>query len=1416
MKYMQIRKHIDPNHIAGTATDRRRTERRARLPQTIVLLGTAALLLLWVALHAGQLTATQNGGIRFFLTALFSLIILLRHKPGSAARAESKRPPAILAGRWGIVSIVALGAAGTCSLILGLMFRVHQAEWLGLLILCFAGLKWSLPARFGRDLALSFFLLYWAHPLPSQVFGPFQLAMQELSVRGSEWLLHVFNVRVWADGLVLRTELTTCEVPEWCSGMRTATTVFLLGLGLGMIKRLRWYGCAIFVAAAVFQALVLNIIRISAVAVLTPKLSQVTSAEFLHNTMNVVVVAAALVVYAELSFLERHRRKKSTRAAEPHYEHDRLITKHPPFWKSIINHRRIILLVLVLTVLSAGVGYKSRPYHRMEMIGDLVTSLINLERYEEAEKAVDIVSAFWPEDDEWMFTRIRILLARKKYQEVLTALDDLPARDPARKVQKEVLRAYSLMGLGRLDEAADIVSRLPRDTRENDPRVGMILAEMGFRSDDPESVASHVVTASRWQPNTPRIRMLYPYLRTYRKWDAIAKSDIKQPFSEPAQALSAAEAYMNLNQAPMVATMVIQAMKDWPTDIRVLEPLFFLAIKHTHPKWEQYFSMHLRRSVAPVTDPEVIYPLFDRCFRLSRPDLAWFLCRHIQECAPQHPVLPLVVTRFGAEWFLFRRRFLGFAAGRSTDTIDVADIIRAGACFAMWQPDAEQIPFGNELMAGDLTRVRKEHLRKAIAMFAPLADSGTLSISLHYEYVWALEVSSGVDAARDELKRLVALHPSEEDNARIRLSEVYEDAAEWESVYETLRGYLGSRVPRIDAVLRLCQAQRMLRLGIGALHTAREAVRLFPDSTRAATMLADVLMTQDSNEEALMVLARPRRWHDRDVDIMMAQVLQKTQRFGAADAVRRSTMLPRTLLPGSGNQRMFLAPAELSVLWHRVSLPSRSDFDKNAAAVRRTLRMATSPFLRKMLGRWTECYTEGCTGTLSELEWWSSCGRDNIERAIALNQYTLLLCHQRKYDAARAAAEEAVKHLPGTPILWHILISLADGDRETIRHARTACPDDSEIWLADLVTGTLPETAGPATAKEHPLGIPNEALPEDEVIRQLENIVKAKSPVFPAAAMARGGEYLYRIGMERAASIAARDASDRALTLLPAHVLAVKCALVERDKEWALSATKLAIDASLNPPPIFFRKLIELRTEGRQIPVDSEIIEALRNLRRKDPDNPLWAEMLGYVRFKRGGWEIVEALSEMSDALEKGARSKSTYVIAGECARLLGNFERAEELIRRGLSLYPDDIALRNNLAFVLVHRPDGIEEATSMAEALSSERPDDIEIMDTLAVIYLHAGRFDVARDIVNSILDKTDEGAAPWFRAKTHLADIALQMREPEQAIDILTDLLRSAEGIPDADLLKANDLFVQARVTKGRQPDVGTNAPSRESGP
>ncbi len=1356
----------------------------------IVLLATVILFFTWIIVNIGQLTATQNGAIRFFLTMLFSFIILFRPKPVNDKQYAISLKTDDKQFAKSAENAVVTGILGSLLLIFGVVFDVHQVEWIGFLILCYSTLNWVLPASYRNDLLLALFILYWAHPLPGRIFGVLQLAMQSLSVQGSEWLLHLFNVHVMADKMVLITGNDICEVPAACSGMRTATTVFLLSAGLGIIKRLKWYQIIFFVMAALVQALVLNIIRISLIVVLTSVMENITSAGMLHNTMGVVPVIGIFLIYFEIDFFKKYQNKKDAEREQKAHIHDRIITSHPPFWKRLLTHRMAIFVTVSAVVLITASLYKNREFHRVEMIGKLTKDLIKNNRYEEAAKSIKVVLQYRPDSEEWQFTNISIMLAMQQYENVLDELNKMPKSVPVREIQKQVIRAYCMMGLNRLSEAEQIIRKLPPRTRETDPRVAMILAEISFQADNPEEVAEHVKTAAKWMPNTQRIRMLYPYLRKHRQWGAISDSDIKQPYEKLVPAMSAVEAYMNINDISNVSIMTLQAVKKWPYDIRVLEPLFFLSIKHTNPKWETLFSRQLVRSVNRCQDQDVIYPLFERCFQLQRPDMAWFLYWRIEKIDSQSPILPFVVAKYGSAWFRFRKQNLKFPTSNIHDEINIIPFIQVGALFNYYHPWLKEIPFVNELSNTNVIAFRKEQMDEAVTRFAEYKKENKLSLAMHYVYVDALEISGSFERATEELAGIAEKYPEQKDSTKFRLSKIYEDRGDWQNVYETLRPYRNKSDVPLKILLRLCQAERNLKLSLMALQTAAYTVKLYPDSTKAAEMQANTLLEFSTAAKALFALNRPRKWHNRDIDILTAEVMQKTQRFKKARQICENIMYPSLPLPIGTIQYFFASPAEFSILWHHIFLPSPEDFTQSAKVIRANIKTVTSPFLKAMMSNWLGFY-DGNTNA-ANIAVWADCGRDNAEKATALKQYALLLANKREFSKALDATVAAAELLPQSPLLWHMAISFSNADTNIIAQARKACPDDGDIWLAQLITMTRPAVGDSSNSSR------KNTMVQKTIINQLTAFKRNSRLPFPVETFTRAAEYLFRIGMPEPASIAAAIASDNAQSYLPAHIIAIKCALHNKDTKWALRVTKRAIDSALNPPSLLFKELVKLKVHGKKLPTDSEMVEALSNLRRNEQNNLVWAEMLGYIRFKRGNWEVMDALQEMTFAIRNGSKNKLAFVIAAESSRILNNFEQAIYILREGLKLYPDDMTLLNNLAFVLAQSGDNIGEAVEIIEKLIEKYPDNLQIRDTAVAIYIKNNNMAEAEKNIKFILNSKNIPPDILFRTKTNEASILITKKQFQQAKEILQKIISDAENIDKYDIAKAVELLNNVKTT------------------
>ncbi|MBN2302496.1 MAG: archaeosortase/exosortase family protein, partial [Lentisphaerae bacterium] len=1063
-----------------------------------VLVAAAFLLVARLAVGFADMTATQNGLIRFVLGSVCALLVLVRPKPETEFKASFNA--SILIGITGVVFVVA-----------GLIFGVNQFEWLGFLLVIIAFLLWSLPAAFSRDIWLAMFLLYWAHPLPNQVFGSLQLIMQKASTAGSEMVLHAFNVRAWADGFLIHTGLNTYEIPSWCSGMRTATTVIILSLGLGILWRLKWGQCLALVVLAIVQSLLLNIGRISAMVVLTPPGAGDLYIRFLHNSTGFIVITSVFLVFLEVYIFGVLKRRKAARLSGHAYQHIAVISSYPPFWRVLGRHWIMLTIVGIFIAGISVFAYRNRPYHRAAMIKDVAVAMRNEGDLENAQRALDTVRKLVPNDENWFFEWLRLLLMRGKYERVISELDNFTAHSVNNPVERDILRAYSLIGLGRFDQAMTIAKALPDQAKKENARVAMILAEMARYANEPETVAENIAVAARILHNTERVRSLYPYLHDNKKWDAIAYSHLNKSYQDPIQAFVAMEACMKTDRIVVLADLVRQAMVTWPNDLRILAPLFFLTIRTEREEWEDLFAQHLIGCVKSSEAIDDLYELASKCFYLGRPDLAWMIYKRIGALDPSHPALALIIVHNGNNWFAFRKRHLGLPSTRWRDKIDIRSMFLLGQS---WQPSIallESVPFVHELARENTVAFRKQLLVSALAELEKRDNADQLSQLMQYEYVKALEIGEGIHSARNQLTRIAKKSAKTESQCAEILSELYEKRGDWGNVYESLRNHFNfendsQEEIRLAPLVRLCVSQINIRLGLAAMHTARQAVALFPHSDQAAFILAMALASYDSSEEALFVLSRPRIRNVPYIDMLEGELLFQTERFVEAREFCRAAFLSYVPLPLEQTQKIVLPPAEISVQWHKVSLPSHEAFQSRARILTQNAGSVSSPFIDQLTTLWLAAYNAKCEGDTVSLAKWTACGRDKVEKATALHHLMLLLCRHNKLEAAREVLVEAVRILPTEPHLWRALIGLSGADPLIIAAAREACPRNSEIWLAELVSN---------------LQLAADPWPENIVCARLADIPK---DFFTPAAWTRAGHYLYRGGMIQAAAIASSNA----------------------------------------------------------------------------------------------------------------------------------------------------------------------------------------------------------------------------------------------------------------------------------------------------
>ena len=143
----------------------------------------------------------------------------------------------------------------------------------------------------------------------------------------------------------------------------------------------------------------------------------------------------------------------------------------------------------------------------------------------------------------------------------------------------------------------------------------------------------------------------------------------------------------------------------------------------------------------------------------------------------------------------------------------------------------------------------------ALSRFKAHETNDRMSLEMRKQYVMALEIDNDIEESQSQLDKINAELAVGDKTTQMVLSEIYERDGKWLNVYETLRDYLPpdgkaggywETQTHLSPLLRLCRAEIQLGLNLMAIHTAREADRLYPNSLRASDILAVALLRNNS------------------------------------------------------------------------------------------------------------------------------------------------------------------------------------------------------------------------------------------------------------------------------------------------------------------------------------------------------------------------------------------------------------------------------------------------------------------------------------------------------------------------------------------------------------------------------------------
>lgn len=1311
----------------------------------VILAAAPCLFAAWIYSRIGQWTGDSDAFIRVVLSVVYALLIMFRWK-----MADEGREP-----KQAVILISAV--AGSLAAVTGIVFGIGQFEWLGLILLLTAALRWALPARFSTDILLAMLLLYWMHPLPSRLLDLFQLKMQTLSITGSEWLLQCFNISIWADmnDFILRTGLTNFGIEQACSGMKTAVTVFLCALGTSILLRYRWYETAVLIAAGVAQVVAINILRISFTVFWAPRMPAEWATGFLHDTLGVLLLVGIVLVQAEAAWwkIRTNRRIRREQAiADGTEEPPDGATILPQFWRIVNKYKWAGLFAILLAAGTGAAIMKRQPAHRAAMISGVIDGLLESD-HKSAERAVGEALRLAPYNRDLVTKKIQALVMQGKHKE---ALDEIGRLEGAPNLTEVVMKSWALMALGRAQEASAALDALSPGQRST-PGVAIVLAQYAAIQNKPETVASNVLLAARSRVTAGRVRDLFPYLASHEQWGTIVNADNPiWPYQEFSHCLIAVRANIEAGRLNVASQILKIAMKSWPGDVRLISSLYALAESRPGGEWEEMFSQRLLESINTL-DADRASTFMNYAFQLNRPELGWLAYAKLAKLDPDDPALLLAASRFGETWFVFRKHRIGMVAADGNELVDLRPFLRHAGGLQPFNLLCSRIPLAAEL----LEQTDGEYYAgRCLEELVRREKAGKLTLRLELLYPTVLSILGRFAEAHVRLDGIEKKYPQKQQEVMLQRIRIYVQQREWHHAYEAILKCRGNDgMPDLSRDKLFVSTLMNMDLGVCALDVAESLKRTYPEYRQFDGMLAALWAAFGYKDQALFTL------RDSAGSIeppLYAQLLYDTGRIRESELFCLKSGAKITRAKVGTTQAALLTPAEFTVSperWPAAMTAEQMSVESGLAAKRAA--QAKSPFvadLEKLTAKW---YGAGGRGEAAELERWEKAGRNKLEKGAALHRLAILHARQRDFVPAAAAAGRAVEFIPQSGILWRVLAAVTGGRPDVVAAALVKCPDDPELRLASLVV------------KQRDLkGEPDRA--------ELELLTGEGK--FPVETAVRAGDFLLRKGSRVGALFCARAVQAREPGFLPANVLGLRCALATNDLAGAMDCCLKASENGLDPIP--FYKAIAVIGEARKS-TEMSVVAALEFLHDRYPHDSEWTRRLAYLYFNKGDTKRTRVLLQPLVEQGVGGLDVQTILLAAEVTRVEGDLASSVAILEEGCRLHPESLSMTNNLVYCLAHGRETAPKALVMMEDLLKKAGDRRSVQQTAAFVYMRNGQLDKAESFFTKAGGNTETNGYAYLETELNSAEFHFRKGDFKAAKPKLEAIRRDANCPPDIDV-------------------------------
>ncbi|MCC7087141.1 MAG: exosortase/archaeosortase family protein [Pirellulales bacterium] len=157
--------------------------------------------------------------------------------------------------------------------------------------------RWAMPA-----LGFLFFMV----PLPYRMETALSLPLQKIAARGSCWLLQSLGQPALQEGTTLVIRDIHLEISRACSGLRMFTGVIALAYVFAVLSKRPWWDKVVILVGAIPAAIVANIIRITATALLYRVFAGEAIRQSIHDFAGWFTIFVAAILLGILSqYLKR-------------------------------------------------------------------------------------------------------------------------------------------------------------------------------------------------------------------------------------------------------------------------------------------------------------------------------------------------------------------------------------------------------------------------------------------------------------------------------------------------------------------------------------------------------------------------------------------------------------------------------------------------------------------------------------------------------------------------------------------------------------------------------------------------------------------------------------------------------------------------------------------------------------------------------------------------------------------------------------------------------------------------------------------------------------------------------------------------------------------------------------------------------